>query len=168
MSTLKSELRAAAMYEMGVKLDDQLESARVDEHRAEGAISALLRVQTRLEQLALGVDKDVDEGKFDIEVSKLLKTTLSRSMTIVGITVKEEADARLRSQGGVAGLTRAIEAAKSMVEAERRKIHDARLRDADSEIVVSENGNSGRLSLKEQRLAEEAAESGNVPRGQDS
>jgi len=155
MSALKTELRAAAIHEVGVKLEDALESARADEFRSEGGINALLRVSKRIEALVEHVNHDVDEEKYDLETAKLIKSYLARAAVIVDATTKEEADARLRTQGARMGYKRAVEMTHAMHQAETRKFV-SQVSEPSPQSDVTPNGHV-HLSIKEQRLAEDTA-----------
>lgn len=150
MTITKGEVRTAAFHEAGCQLDDMVEATKADVLRCEGAISASSKLIELTQALAGHVQKDVEEGKYPLEVAKIVQHYVSRAV-VVGEAYKQSMVVqRQQTQGSVAGLERAVGVLK--------KLHENETRKADAELAAPDPRAQGSGSLKQQRLAA-AAES---------
>lgn len=171
MNVNKAEIKIFTAHELGCRLDDLLESNTKDMYRLEGGVVALRQAVTALEGLLVVVDKEMDADKFDLEQAKEIKRYVQRSIQAVTNMVLNTDNNRIAYGGRIAALTSAVEIAKKYQAEESKKV--ASLQEAVAQNRVIKDGDShemtdsdsGRpvavrpgLSLKEQRLAEEAAE----------
>jgi len=167
----KAEIKIFTAHELGCRLDDLLESNTKDMYRLEGGVVALRQAVTALEGLLVVVDKEMDADKFDLEQAKEIKRYVQRSIQAVTNMVLNTDNNRIAYGGRMQALGLAVEVAKKYQDEESKKI--AALQEAVAQNRVVKDGDShemtdsdgGRpiavrpgLSIKEQRLAEEAAE----------
>lgn len=145
----KTELRAAGMHEVGAKLDDMLEAAKQEEHRAEGAIGAAEKSMQRVLMLSTAVDNDLDEGGLALEVATATKKYLAKAHAAVADLHKESQNRRMMARGMVMGMLKSVQVTKALHDQEQAKANGSGRASSDEE----EPRRPG-LSLKQQRQAE--------------
>lgn len=159
MSVEKSELRAAGMHEVGMRMDDLLEAAKKESIRCEGAVLALLQATKAVADLNAHVDRDLDEGLYDLPIATLIKKYLGRAVQATQNLGLNAANTRMTSAGAVQAYETAVTVTKKMYDGEMLKkavvaaaevapITDIRSRGA---------GVHPAPTIKKQRLAEEQA-----------
>lgn len=79
MNLEKADIKIAVSCDLGARVEDSMESAKAEVLRQEGSTSALLQAAKACEVLGTHVDKDVDEGKFDLECATHVKRYLERA-----------------------------------------------------------------------------------------
>jgi hypothetical protein len=162
MSIEKSEIKVVAAHEIGCRLDDALEASTKDLYRLEGAVTAFKQAAQAVEGLAKHIDKEMDEGKFDLEQAKIIKRYVERAhqmMTNLGI----QSDAnRVAQTGKVSGMQQAVQLAKQFRDAEESKAQTLRV--AYEKLQSGEDpgrrsmGLHPGMTIKEQRLAEQVSQ----------
>lgn len=145
---LKSEIRAGAVHEVGVRLDDLLERARYQVAEAKGKNAGAQVVQQRLVALAANVDVDVTEGRYDLTTASIVKQYLMRAQTVAELTAKEAADEHQRALGAMAAASTAVEITKKLYEAEKSSARVA------EEVPVADAAPVSPKSIKQRRLEE--------------
>jgi hypothetical protein len=145
----KSEIRAGAIHDLGSKLDDVLERARVALAQADGKNAAAQLIQQRLVTLTTNVDKDVDEGRYDLTTATLIKQYMSRAQTVAELTAAEAAAERHRATGAVAAMTTAVEITKKAFDTESAL---AKTMQVDE---ISSKAPSAPISVKQRRREED-------------
>lgn len=164
----KSEMKAAVLHEVGVKSEDMCEAARLDAARHEGGISALLAAAKQIAGLAAHVDRDMDEGAFaslegPLAVAGAIKKYLSRAVAVVESGMKAEDNQRLVCEGRAQAFKLMVDNMKRLHDQEVEKSKQRQAL-ADGESVVGRPvGTHPGLSIKEQRLLEEAAMESALP-----
>ena len=171
MNVNKAEIKIFTAHELGCRLDDLLESNTKDMYRLEGGVVALRQATTALEGLLAVVDKEMDAEKFDLEQAKEIKRYVQRAIQAVTNMVLNTDNNRIAYGGRMAALGLAVEIAKKYQDEESKKIASLQaaveqnrvVKDGDSHSMLDGAGDRPvavrpGLSLKEQRLAEEAAE----------
>lgn len=154
MNVEKALIKVSAVHDVGVRLDDALEAARADVHRAEGAAQALERAGEALAPLLKMVDKELDAQKIaDIATATAIKKWLDRSAALLKDLRQQYHQGRVQAQGRVAGFEGAVAIAKKFVDDERKKIEGFQQAVASGRVV--EEGGYGRPppSIKAQRTA---------------
>lgn len=137
MSKMKSEVKVATLHEMGVKLDDILEAAEREMHQLEGGKQALVGAKKRVEQHLANVDRDVQEGKLDLEQATLVKRWVSQCVHIVeNLAVQAEVQA-YQAQGKVLNAKQVVAVAKAMFD--REKAHLTVLAEAEKAVAAGES-----------------------------
>lgn len=149
MAITKGEVRAAAFHEAGCQLEDMLEGAKADGHRHEGAALAGKKLAELIGALSGHVNKDVEEGKLTLEIAKAVTHYVSRAVVVAEAYTQQMVNQRQTNHGTVAGLQRGIDVMKKLHEMEQRK--------GDLSLVTSDPRPVGAGSIKQQRLAAEAA-----------
>ena len=138
MSAQKTELRKAAIHEVGTRLDDALEASRADQHRMEGGLKAAQVAFERVGQFIGTINGDMDSGKLDIVQAKMVKGYLARLQAQMAELVTSTERRMHVAAGAVLGMERAVREAKSAYDREAAKVE----REAPR-------------SIKAQRLAEQ-------------
>lgn len=156
----KSEFKASVVHELGCKIDDMSEAAKLEIARNEGAKTALILASKKVSELNLNIDKDVDDGLVSLETATLIKKYVIRAVSILESGAVSAENYRLISQGKFQAL--------EMVVGNLKKIHSAELEKSQARKDIDESDESrGRNrvsgvgpspSIKNKRLAEEAAE----------
>lgn len=160
MSHERVELRASGMHDVGVRMDDLLEGARKEVLRCDGAVSGLQQCAKAVGELTPHVDRDVDEGKYDLETAKQIKLYLSRAIQVVQNLGMNASNQRMLSAGQVQMAEVAVSVTKKMYDGEMQK--SAAIAAAEASPVSADGrgrvvGMHPSATIKEQRLAEEAA-----------
>lgn len=171
MNVEKAEIKAGMASEIGNRLDDTLESVTKEVAQWEGANMALVQAGKAIEELGKHVDKDLDEGQYDLETAALIKKYITRSAALVQNLAMQASNRQLMARGKVEVLGTTITIVKGLYDSEIKKVESfkqavasglVRLEeDGTQQAVVSVPGVNGvrpGMSIKEQRLAEEAAE----------
>jgi len=167
----KAEIKIFTAHELGCRLDDLLESNTKDMYRLEGGVVALRQATTALEGLLAVVDKEMDAEKFDLEQAKEIKRYVQRAIQAVTNMVLNTDNNRIAYGGRIQALGLAVDIAKKYQDEESKKVASLQaaveqnrvVKDGDSHTMLDGAGDRPvavrpGLSLKEQRLAEEAAE----------
>jgi hypothetical protein len=141
------------MFEVGAKLDDMLEAAKHELYRAEGAMGSTEKAMQRVAQLSTTVDKDLDDGAFELETATAIKRYLAKAHAAMVDLSKESQNRRMMAQGMVLGMEKSVQAAKGL--------HDRELSKAggDEDPGSGEPRRTGghpKMSIKERRRAEDA------------
>lgn len=159
MSVEKAEVRAGAMHEVGVRMDDLLEAVKADVHRFDGAASGLLQCVKAIEGLLAHVDKDVDEGKYDLEVAKVAKQYIARAVQVAQNLGQQSSNQKILSIGKVQMGEAAVATVKKMHQVETGRAETlARVEQTPEDDVDLRSRTAGArppMTIKEQRLAEE-------------
>ena len=162
MSVEKSELRAAGMHEIGMRMDDLLAAAEQEVLRCEGASVALLQANKAIGDLNAHVDLDVTEGKYDLEAAKLVKLYLSRAAQAVQNLGMLANNQRIASAGQVQAFKISVQVTKKMHDSEISKLESVAAAESEParDIRSRQAGMRPAPTIKEQRLAEEAKPNG--------
>lgn len=159
----KGELKAAVVHEVGVKVDDMLESAKAESAKQTGANVALLAAAKKVAELAQHVDKDLEAG--DLEnlepphVAQAIKKYITRCEGVLHNLAEVAARAKLTSEGRVQMAELIVGNLKKVHDAEHAKSMLKKQLEEESAVAQTDVRPTGvrPVSLKEQRLAEEAS-----------
>jgi hypothetical protein len=175
MNLDKSELKIGVAHELGCRLDDTLEAAQKDVLRFEGAIQAFLQASQAVEGLLSHVDKDIDEGKLDLQVAAEIKKYLVRASQVSAVLAKQAENNRLVHSGRVLAMEMSVKIVKKFQEDEATKVANFKKALSEGTIVEETSGFTPTaggprpvpgirpgMSIKERRLAEEAAAAAEV------
>lgn len=171
MNVNKAEIKIFTAHELGCRLDDLLESNTKDMYRLEGGVVALRQAITSIEGLLAVVDKEMDAEKFDLEQAKEIKRYIQRAAQILTNLALNTDNNRIAYGGRMQALELAVGVAKKYQDDESKKVaalgaamaQNRVVKDGDSHEMVDTEGDRPvavrpGMSLKEQRLAEAAAE----------
>jgi hypothetical protein len=114
---IKYEVKVLTYHELGVKLDDQLDSAKAELAQFEGAKMAFNVGKTKVEDLTAHVDKDIQENLMD-----LTQATLAKKWILMAIQAEVQG---YQAQGKVMALTRAVTDTKLLHDLEKVKLDAA-------------------------------------------
>jgi hypothetical protein len=141
---MKSEIKAAAAHDIGVRVDDLLEEAQREAYRASGAQAALLEAAKMIQKLHGYVDEDVEKGLYDLVAAKWAKVYVTRAMAAMESMSQRANNIQLAAQGRVQGLETVVQSVKTYHDVEQAKA-----------VVVAPDGNGPGPSIKERRQAED-------------
>jgi hypothetical protein len=164
VSVLKSELKQLVTHEIGVRVDDALEGAKREQHALEGRQVAFAEGAKAVEVLLAHVDKDVTEEKYDLATADLIKKYVVRSIQVLQGLAAQGTNLMLAQAGKVQAFAHTVTLLNGMLAAE--KANAEKMRAAISAASASPPLESGEaptepprpISIKAQRLAEEAAQ----------
>jgi hypothetical protein len=169
MSILKSEVKIGAVHEIGCRLDDNLEEITKDLYRSEGAASVWSQVLSMLETANRNVDTEINEGKIDLEAGTNIRRYLKPLMSTAVISNKQADQNKAAIGGKVQALQMAIQITKKYKDDEMAKLQVIQTAISKGFVQPNENGELVKvegsrpegthpgMSLKQKRLAEEAA-----------
>jgi hypothetical protein len=158
-SAEKSEIKAAAAHDIGVRVDDLLEEAQREAYRASGAQAALLDAAKMIQKLHEHVDKDVSDGAYDLVAAKWAKVYVTRAMAAVESMSQRANNIQLAAQGRVQGLQEVVRSVKSFHDLEVARAA------APPPVNVPGTGEPARPgpTVKEIRQAEDREKADTVP-----
>lgn len=155
---MKSEIKAAAAHDIGVRVDDLLEEAQREAYRASGAQAALLDAAKMIQKLHAYVDEDVEKGVCDLVAAKLAKTYVTRAITAVESMSQRANNIQLAAQGRVQGLETVVRSVKTYHDVEQAKAS------APHPVATEVEAATGPgPSIKERRQAEDREKGDTVP-----
>lgn len=132
---MKHEVKALTYHEIGMSLDNSLESAEKEKLGYEGAKVGLLQAKKNVEDLTAHVDKDLKEGVLDIDQATLVKKWLIRAVSVVqNLALQSEVHGHI-TQGKVVALTAAVKHTKSLYDAEKVRMDASVAQQEGSEEV---------------------------------
>lgn len=151
------------LHEQGVRVDDQLESARSRIHVHNGAAQALRNAATSLKSLSTMVDHDLDAEKLPsdpMEVAKYMKMMIDRAVQGCLGAAQHQENVALAANGEVSAYERVVELLKKDVDAEKAKLAAATSAAAEPEAVNGQRptGTRPSVSIASRRKAEDTAE----------
>jgi hypothetical protein len=158
----KSEFKAAVVSELGVKVEDMAEAAKLDVARNEGAKEALLIASKKVMELTVHVDKDLDEGLFSeagepLVVARLIKKYLSRAATVLESGSVSAENHCLIAQGRLQALQLVVTNMGKIRDAELEKSKQRQALDVGEVATGRPVGTHPGLAIKEQRQLETAS-----------
>lgn len=162
MSLLKSELKQQVTTEVGVRVEDALDSAKNELIVLEARKVAFHEGARTIEALMAHVDKDLEEEKFDPPTALLIKRYIERGVHALQNMSQLAQNFMVAQSGRVQGLKQTVDLLKAIVDDEAKKIEQVKAamaaQTSSGPVGLRPDGVRPALSIKEQRLAEEAAE----------
>ena len=160
----KAVVRSAAIFELGEKFEDKLEAKVANINIAKGAAAALSEAQKSIEAISGHVDKDLDDGKIDLEQAKLIKQWIMRCQ-YTAISLQKSAENKVFiAEGQAQALREIIDQTKKFYDVEQAKIpkeEDIEEQKAESDANEDSPKKTGRKpSIKSQRQAKAKKKSG--------
>jgi len=158
----KSDVKVGAANEIGCRLDDMLEAQTKDLYRHEGMVTAFRTGATAVENLEKFIDAEMDEGKIELETAAHIKRWVGRTRHALTNLSMQADNNRIMQTGKISAMEAAVAATKKFKEEEMARASTLRValqakQAAGDHVVADEVGRPG-MTIKEQRLAEEAAE----------
>lgn len=109
MGELKLEVRRQAAHEIGIKIEDRLEAARLEAARAEGAGQMALQLQRQVEALHAHVDKSIAAEEFEtLAVAQHIKDWITRASAVCGSGAQSASNNALVARGKLQALEDAV------------------------------------------------------------
>jgi hypothetical protein len=122
MSKLKHEIKASALHEMGVKLEDVLEAAKMELAKFRGVQESNKELMQKVEDLCAHVDNDLKAGVFDIATAGHVKKYILRAVEVIrNLGIQAEINS-YTAQGRIQGTQKTIALTKAMFDAERASV----------------------------------------------
>jgi hypothetical protein len=148
----KSQFKAAVIGQIGVKTEEMLEAAKLDEARNAGSHIALFGAVKKINELAANVDKDVEEGLFNdlgepLQIAAAIKKYITRASGAVESLAVSAATAQTICQGRIQAMELMVKNLKREHDAEMGKFEARQLAEAgEAEPVEPGDRPRGRTS----------------------
>lgn len=160
---MKAALRAAAIHDLGVRLEDKLEAGTAAVATAKGAVGAFAEGARALGALSAKLDEDIEKGDLDLEQAKVVKTWLGRAQAVIENMGRQSENRVLLAEGQLRGWREAIDIVRKTYDLERAQVPVAPIPqpvDAPEEMVAQDEvpAPTRKKSIKARRQAVEAAE----------
>ena len=157
MSTEKSVIKAAAIYEVGASVDDKLEAARKEQQQLLGQRAAFSAGHRMVLQLHQAVDAEIVDGKLDLTQAELAKKWVTRASAVLqNMGLKAEAST-LTTQGKVEALESVVVDLKRRHHTEMERVNA--LPPPEQSLASRLEGEHPGPPLKEARAQEPIPES---------
>ena len=132
MTSLKADIKAGAVYELGEKLEDLLERSRTDFQKLDGARQALTQAADKIEVHARNIDRDLDERKIaDLEQAKDQKKRIFECHAIVkSLIAAAEVNSHV-ARGKIEALATVVKTTKVQHDLLRSKAEELRKLEAE-------------------------------------
>lgn len=168
MSVLKSELKQMVAHEVGVRVEDALDAAKRDLSALEGRQGAFADGSKACEAMLAAVDKDIEDGKYDLAAAEHVKRYVLRCGHALNNLAMNASNLRIAQTGKVQAFQHTVSLLQNMVEVEKAKA--AALVSAESAPPPEnprerEAGVHPAQTIKALRLAEEASPAPSKRRG---
>jgi len=170
MNIEKAQMKMGTAHEIGCRLDDSRESYLKEVSHWEGANAASLQVARGIEDLAKHVDKDIDEGQYDLEMGARIKKYLTRAATVANSVAAQAGQQSLLARGKVQAMEASLVLVRKLHDEEQKRVEAFEKAVASGQIRIESDGTQQAvipvnipgvrpgMSIKEQRLAEDAAQ----------
>lgn len=148
---MKAEIRSVAIHDVGVRLDDLLEASRLEIAKSDGRVSAFVEAAKLPGKFVETVRAQIEKGEADLETSQRVMDAMTKMAAQLESMAKGAQLEKVQATGRMAGLRSAVEAAKTMHDAEKSKVAQVEA------IVAGENARPAGAeppSLKARRLAD--------------
>lgn len=124
MGLEKSEVRLAALHEMGVRLDDLLDAAKREVAEANGAKTAAAVIAQRLAEKTQALDRAFIDGQLSItkETYDGLKRAWADATRIASEVALSSGEQFFRCQGKVSALEASVKVTKGLHDATQAKV----------------------------------------------
>lgn len=168
MSLEKTELRLHVIDEIGKDLALQLRAQEIALARQEGVAAGFQQGATSVGDLFTHVDKDITEGKLDLEQAKLVKLWITRAHAALGNLHQQSSNHLFITKGKIEATKVSLDALQKKVDAERGKLQQMLRPVLVSEPVTNDEAPEsptekpaervGPVSLKTRRIQEDLQE----------
>lgn len=149
MSKEVFETRHQVTHEIGIKVEDSLETARREIAILEGRTAGLKDAVKVLEAVPSRLSKDVEEGKLDLELAAKVGEYVTLASKTLQQLVTNSVTQRGIAAGKVQGLEQTVKLLSNLLGKERERIEREEKRESGEEIPRP----SRFTSIKEQRRA---------------
>jgi hypothetical protein len=179
MSLVKSQIKLSVVGDVGNRLDDMLEGAVAQQQQCIGAKAAAAQIAGNIKKLVGVIEQDFEKGDIEkaieegpLAVLKVIKTYVSRGVGACEVTAEHFEQREQIATGKVQALQQSVQMMKKMHDSEQAKVANvlAALEQGDATVdgedIVAMPGASRPTgvhpgkTIKQQRLAEQAAQAG--------
>jgi len=157
MNVDKAELKILIANDIGASTEDMYESAKNLVHHWDGASKAFSKAAAACTALAEHVNKDIDDGLYDLETAKHIKRYIERCAHVNQNLQRQAEDSMMATTGKVTAFETVVGFIKKYQDAEKLKIAAVRVEQGPNATTSSAPAIRP-ISLKEQRLAEAVQE----------
>lgn len=169
MNIEKAQAKMGTAHDIGCRLDDTREAYLKEVSQWEGSNAAALQIAKGIEELAKHVDKDMDEGLYDLTTASVIKKYLTRAATVAQAVGAQASQQTLMAKGRVQAAEAGITLVRKIHDEEAAKVKAFQQAVASGQVRIEEDGSTVAapgvhvpgvrpgMSIKEQRLAEERA-----------
>lgn len=152
---MKTAIRAAAMNDVGVRLEDMLEASRSEAVRVDGRSAGLLEASKLPLRLAELLHPEVEAGKLTPEVAEAIRSWLVKASVGIESAAKNASTERLALMGRTSGLKAAVDATKALLSSETARTELVEALAKQESPPVESDDRRPPPSIKTRRLAEE-------------
>lgn len=145
---IPSEIKMHMAQEIGTRLDDMLDGAKREVAIYEGSKQALGLAHSKVSDHLKYIDKDLEEGKLDLEQSVLVKRYIGQVLGILQNLCTGADVQKLQAQGKVLAFESSVKTTKSAFDIEKARV-------AMSKPAEGIAGESAALSLIRERATGE-------------
>lgn len=168
MTQEKARFKAHVAHEIGIRLDDSLELAKSETIRWDGVNKGLLQGQKAIEVLLSHVDKDIDEGKYDLQTGAAVKLYVNRAVGVCANLAAVAANQKILAEGRQQMAEENVKLVKKFHDEELRKAEAiaAAEKETSPDSPESRNrpvGMHPQSGIKQMRLAEESPPAETTP-----
>jgi hypothetical protein len=124
MTLMKAEVKAAAVHDVGIKLEDKLEAAKSEMSEAKGIRAGFDFAVRRMEQMTTTLDAEVkaEPPKLSEDEYKIAKKYLAKVTDALKGLVQGATETFLRAQGKVIALDQVVKTLSDLHKAEEGKV----------------------------------------------
>lgn len=127
MNPMKAQVKMLTVEALGNDMDDLLEGAQVNLHKAAGGVEYLAKANEGLKSISARVDKDLDDGKITdsmkaMDVAKYVKKMLGMAGQSLNDVALQAQTAKLAADGQVAGIKKCVGMTKKVFDEEALKL----------------------------------------------
>jgi hypothetical protein len=142
-SRIKHEIKALTFHEVGVKIDDALDSAKMEFAKFKGGQETLAEAMKHLEGLCSHVDNDTKSGIYDLQTAGHVKKYITRSIEVLRNMGIQCEVGSYTSQGKIQAFQKAVGLAKNLYDTERAAAEAVAAAEAETEGVKTEPARPG-------------------------
>jgi hypothetical protein len=141
---IPAEIKMHMAQEIGVRLDDMLEGARKEVATFDGGKHALTLAHGKVTEHLKFIDKDMEDGKLDMEQSVLVKKYVLQILGILQNLCTGADVQKFQAQGKIAAFEASVKTTKSAFDIEKARV------DLSKQAAVAPEAAS-QLSLERER-----------------
>lgn len=117
-----SEIKMLMAQDIGCKMDDMLEGAKKEVATYDGSKQALGYAHSKVSEHLKYIDKDVEEGKLDLEQAALVKKYFMQALGILQNLCTAADVQRITAQGKVAAFEASVKTMKTAHDIEKARL----------------------------------------------
>lgn len=176
MGTLPLDVKIGTLNEVGSALDDLLDLVKLDLNKAEGAHAAVTVVFNSVNKLNENIITELKAERITAEHAEIARLWISRAVQIIDNLLRNQANILFIARGAEAQNSKIVKAVKTMYDLECARKNRISSENPEDPVIVSdlapdkiekpvepvvtsERKSPAPRTIKEQRLANQGAES---------